>query len=122
MSNRNALSIIDGALVVVPRGMDRVWGFRRRIVVPLARIVNVEVEHRPHRVPTGWRGPGLDVFVKKSGTFHPRGKRHYWNISGTDAALRVDIANGTPFDRLYLSVAEPEAACRMVSEAVARAR
>lgn len=120
MSDRNTLSVVEGALVVVPRGLDRIWGFRRRVVVPLERITNVEIERRPLQLSPGWRGPGLDVGIKKSGTFHPRGQRHYWNVSGRGPALRVDIAGGKPFDRLYLSVADVELACRTVSEATAR--
>ncbi|WP_025133479.1 hypothetical protein [Leucobacter sp. PH1c] len=112
MSARNAVSIERGALVVIPRGMDKIWGFRRRIEVPLERITEVAVEPSPLRVPTGWRGPGLDVGGKLSGTFHPGGERHYWNVSGRGPALTVGIAGGQPFDRLTLSVADAEALCR----------
>ncbi|MBL3686020.1 hypothetical protein D3248_03495 [Leucobacter zeae] len=122
MSDRNALRIADGALIVSPRGMDRVWGFRSRIVVPLPSIAGVRVERHPSRLPTGWRGPGLDAFGKLSGTFHPRGERHYWNYSGRGDALVVDVSGGDPFDRLLLSVADAEASCAWLAEAVGRAR
>lgn len=114
MSDRNALAIVDGALIVVPRGLDRLWGFRRRIVVPLASIADVQVERQPHRVPSGWRGPGLDA-GKKGGTFHPEGERHYWNFSGRGEVLMVEIRGGRPFHRLYLSVADAEAARKMLA-------
>lgn len=118
VTDRNALSIVDGALVVVPRGLDRVWGLRKRIVVPLGRITAVEVERRPHYVPMGWRGPGLDAFGKLTGTFHPNGERHYWNFSGSGVVLMVAIEGGAPFDRLYLSVADAEASCGMIQAAL----
>ncbi|KAM9862977.1 hypothetical protein ACI1US_01115 [Leucobacter sp. BZR 635] len=117
MSDRNTVSIEDDALVVTPRGLDKIWGFRRRITVLLSAISGVEIEHRPHYVPMGWRGPGLDGFGKLVGTFHPSGERHYWNFSGKGSVLMVDIDGGKPFDRLYLSVADVEDACRMVREA-----
>ncbi|MBL3698804.1 hypothetical protein D3228_03945 [Leucobacter luti] len=108
----------DGAFVVIPRGMDRVWGFRKRITVPLDRIAEVGVEPHPQRVPTGWRGPGLDAFGKLSGTFHPSGERNYLNVSGAGPALMIRIDGGDPFDRLYLSVADADASCRLVCDAV----
>ncbi|WP_440311909.1 hypothetical protein [Leucobacter chromiireducens] len=122
MGNRNAVTIEDGVLVVIPRGIDKVWGFRRRIEVPLTRITEVAVEPAPLRVPTGWRGPGLDVGGKLSGTFHPKGERHYWNYSWGGPALTVAIAGGDPFDRLYLSVGDAEALCQELRAAVEAAR
>jgi hypothetical protein len=37
--------------------------------------------------PKGWRGPGLGLPGEKSGTFHARGKKQFWNMSGYDRAL-----------------------------------
>ncbi len=119
MASRNDVDIIGDELVIVPRGLDKFWGFRRRIVVRLADIAGVEVEEHPHRVATGWRGPGLDTGTKLSGTFHPPGERTYWNVSGPGAALVVHIRGGSPFDRLYLSVANAEAARSMIRDVIA---
>ena len=119
VTGRNDLGLDGDALVVVPRGMDKFWGFRRRIIVPLARISDVAVERNPHRVPMGWRGPGLDSMGKLVGTFHPEKQRHYWNFSGRGNVLTVGIAGGEPFHRLYLSVDDAEAARVLVSEALA---
>lgn len=118
MTDRNTLSIVDEALVVIPRGMDRVWGFQKRIDVPLASIVDIQVEPTPLKVHTGLRYPGLDAYWKRSGTFHPKGERHYWNYSAPGDALMIKIAGGKPFHRLYLSVTNAEASRQMLTEAV----
>ena len=118
MSDRNTLSVVEGSLVVIPRGMDKVWGFKKRIVVPLTAIADVQIERSPHRVRSGWRGPGLDAFGKKSGSFHPGSETHYWNFSGRGEVLMVEIVGGRPFHRLYLSVADAEASRAMISEAL----
>ncbi|MGO2140854.1 MAG: hypothetical protein ACTH30_10625 [Leucobacter sp.] len=120
MANRNALTVDGDELVVVPKGLDKFWGFRKRIVVALGDIAAVEVEQRPLRVATGWRGPGLDAGVKRSGSFHPAGELNYWNVSGLGPALLIQVRGGAPFDRLYLSVADIEAARTMIAEAVER--
>ncbi len=105
-------------LTVTPRGMDRVWGFRKQVQAPLGRITNVSIEHDPHRVPTGVRAPGLDFMGKLCGTFHVNGERHYWNYSGTGEALEIELADGQHFRRLYLSVADAEEAQRTLRNAV----
>lgn len=42
---------------------------------------------------------------------------HYWNYSGRDAALMIRTIDGNPFHRLYLSVADADAACRCIRDA-----
>lgn len=118
MSDRNAVRVVGDALVVTPRGLDKVWGFRRRVIVPLARITEVAVEETPHAVKRGLRAPGLDVYWKRSGTFHPDSGRHYWNQAGSGPVLSIEIAGGKPFDRLYLSVPDPASTRDRVEAAV----
>lgn len=114
MSDRNILQVIDGNLIVTPRGLDKMWGFRRQVVVPVQKIDRVEVEQKSHQVRRGLRAPGLDAYWKRCGTFHPDGERHYWNQSGNGAVLVIYISGGAPFHRLYLSVADPADAREMV--------
>jgi len=118
MVARNALEIEDGMLLVVPRGFDKIWGFRGHIAVPLSSIVAVAVESVPFRIAPGWRGPGLDVFGRLVGTFHPAGERHYWNYSGTGAALSIRVDETQKFRQLFLSVDDAESARQMLSEAI----
>ena len=120
--SRNTLTIDGDDLVIVPRGLDKLWGFRRRIVVPLSRIVEVRVEERPHHVPKGWRGPGLDTGWKLSGTFHPHGERHYWNFSGIGPALNIKLDGSGRFSQLYLSVGDAEQTHKWLAGAAAAHR
>ncbi|MCI0157654.1 hypothetical protein KNO15_13215 [Leifsonia shinshuensis] len=108
MSDRNELRVTADSLIVRPRGWDRLWCCRREVVVPLTSITDVRIEHAPSRIPTGWRGPGLDFMGKLSGTFHPNGERHFWNYSGSGDALGVAIDQGQHFQQLYLSVGDAE--------------
>lgn len=118
MPSRNTVSIDGDNVVIVPRGLDKVWGFRRRITVARNNIDEVSVEQRPLRVRTGWRGPGLAALGKLVGTFHPRGERTYWNYSGRGPALVIHTKNRKPFDRLYLSVSDPDALRSQLNTAV----
>ena len=118
MGARNTLAIDRNDLTVIPRGLDRLWGFRRRIVIPLSSIVKVHVEERPHHVPRRWRGPGLDTGWKLSGTSHPHGERHYWNFSGTGPALNIKLDGSGHFSQLYLSVGDAAQTREWLAEAV----
>lgn len=104
MANRNTLRIESGDLVIQPRGLDRIWGFRKEVALPLASIASVSVEKRPHKVRRGLRYPGTDAYWKISGTFHPNGERHYWNYAGTKEALTIRLDGSQHFNQLYLSV------------------
>lgn len=119
MADRNQVRIEGDQLVVLPRGLDRLWGFRSRIVVPLASIEEVRVEPNPFKIATGWRGPGLDVGNKLVGSFHPRGETNYWNCSGSGGALNIRLDGTQKFNQLYLSVADAQATGQIVSEAIA---
>lgn len=118
LTNRNALRIENGVLTVTPRGLDRLWAFRKHVTVPLTSITDVRIEHKPHRIPTGWRGPGLDAMGKLCGTFHPNGERHFWNYSGTGSVLSVVLADDQHFQQLHLSVEDAEISKSMLWEAV----
>jgi len=118
VSDRNRLRITPGALTVVPRGLDRLWGFRRLITVPLGSIRDVSVEYSPLRVPQGWRGPGLGLFLKSVGTFHPDGERHYWNYAAPGEALSIRLDGTQHFHQLHLSVADAEASRRWILDAL----
>ncbi|MBO1741269.1 hypothetical protein [Leifsonia sp. TF02-11] len=118
MSDRNDLQVTADSLIVRPRGWDRLWCCRREVVVPLRSITSVSVERTPSRIPTGWRGPGLDFMGRLSGTFHPNGERHFWNYSGSGEALGIAIAEGQHFQQLYLSVHDAEQTKRHLQEAL----
>lgn len=119
MKNRNTLRIEGGNLVVVPRGLDKLWGLRKQLVVPLSSISEVRIERAPFGVPTGRRGPGLDGFGKQTGTFHPGSERHYWNYAHPGEALNIRLDGSQYFHQLFLSVSDAEAAQQLVTEAVA---
>lgn len=117
MPARNSLRIENGNLVIVPKGLNKVWGFRRKLTVPLSSVTNVSVETAPYQIAPGWRGPGLDISGKLVGTFHPKGERHYWNYSGTGAALSIRLDEAQHFRQFYLSVDDAEASRQLILQA-----
>lgn len=121
MADRNALEISANTLIISPRGLDRIWGVRKRIEIPLTSIANVSVESNAHRIPTGWRGPGLGLPWKLSGTFHPNRERHYWNFSsafGSPEVLSIRLDGTQHFHQIHLSVSDPAKWCQRINAAL----
>lgn len=109
MANRTTIKISGDDVLVLPKGMDRVWSCRKRVTFPVRSVRGVRIERSPFSVATGWRGPGLDFMGKMCGTFHPNGQRHFWNYGGSGDALEITLDDGQEFQKLYLSVSDPVA-------------
>lgn len=106
MSN-NRVIMTDGHLVVEPEGLSKLWSFTRRLSVPLAHVRGATFDPGMRAEPKGWRGPGLRIPGKLSGTFHADGKRQFWNVSGYDKAIVITLDPAERFERLVLTVDDP---------------
>lgn len=120
MKNRNLLKFEDGRLLVRPRGLDRIWCFRREVSAQLLDILEVEV--RPKReVKRGIRTLGTDIGFKICGTFQSDGVVNFWNYRSPAPVLQIRLAPGHSFTNLYLSVGDPGLMKKSILEARAAA-
>jgi hypothetical protein len=108
-----------GMVVVEPRGLDRLWGFVRRIEVPVSQVRGATHDPGAAQEYKGVRAPGLGLPGRKwVGTWRKDGERHYWNVTGGRDVVVVEVS--TPrFSRLYLSVEEPRTVVDAINAAVA---
>ncbi|WP_326553342.1 hypothetical protein [Micromonospora sp. NBC_01813] len=104
---RNRVYVADDHLVVEPVGLDKVWSFTRRLRIPLSQVEGAFFDPSVKDEPKGWRGPGLHLPGKLSGTFHSGRKRQFWNVSGYDRAIVVTLHPTERFNRLVLTVDNP---------------
>ena len=65
--------------------------------------------------PKGWRGPGLRVGQKLSGTFHADGERQFWNVNGYENAVVIELRD-EDYTRLIISVDEPVESAARINE------
>lgn len=105
--NTNRVTITPETLVVEPTGWNRMWSFTRRLEIPLAHVRGATFDPGMKEEPKGWRGPGLGLPGKLSGTFHADGKRQFWNISGYERAVVITLDPSERFERLVLTVDDP---------------
>ncbi|GLU50301.1 hypothetical protein [Nocardiopsis ansamitocini] len=105
--SRNRVTVTDGHLVVEPLGLDKAWSFTRRLQIPLAHVRGASFDPDVMHEPKGVRAPGLHLPGKLSGTFHAKGKKNFWNVSGDGPAIVVGLDSTERFDRLILTVDDP---------------
>lgn len=116
---RNKVEIQDGELIVTPRGLDKIWSFKREIRVPLALVRGATFDPDVVRDPKGFRSPGLNTLGKKvSATYRKDRERHYWNVTGASDVVVVELDSTFKYSRLILSVDDPVGLERRINEAV----
>jgi hypothetical protein len=102
---RNDVTIVGDRLVVEPRGIDKLWGLRRRIEVPLAQVRGATYDPGAFYEGKGLRAPGLALPNRKwVGTFFRDRQRTYWNVVRGGQTVVIELDPAAPFARLYLSV------------------
>jgi hypothetical protein len=114
----NHVSIENGHLVVEPVGMDKLWGLRRRIDVPLDQVRGATYDPGATYTGKGLRAPGLALpGVKWTGTFYRDGDKSYWNVRAGGQTIVIELA-GAKFARLYLTVGDAHTTVDRINAAV----
>lgn len=106
---------VEGERVAIEvQGLHKLWALKRRIEVPRSAVRSVR------RAPAdavrgwwkGWRIPGTHLpGVIVAGTFYRDGERHFWDVRHADHAVEIEL-DGQAYDRLFVEVADPDAALR----------
>ncbi len=111
---------VDGDNVVFEiEGWDKLWSLRSRLQIPLAHIMGAHVDPEP---AMGWfsgikvAGAGIpNVF--KAGIFYQEGQIVFWDVHHPEQTIVVDLEH-EHFGKLVLEVADPQAAVKLVREAI----
>lgn len=113
----NIVTLTDDALVIEPRGLDKVWSFTKSLSIPWSHVRGATHDPGMKNEPKGWRGPGLRSGAKLSGTFHADGERQFWNVNGYENAVVIELVD-EHFSRIVVSLEDPS---RQAAEITARA-
>jgi hypothetical protein len=113
------LSIAEDKLVLHVRGADKLWAFKSSLEIPLVHIVRVRADAE---IARGWyhgiRLPGTNVpGVITAGTFYQDGKRVFWDVHHPEKTIVIDL-HDERFNELVIEVADPEAAVRLIQNAL----
>ncbi|ROS71864.1 hypothetical protein EDF24_3722 [Curtobacterium sp. PhB130] len=113
----NIVTLTDDALVIEPRGLDKVWSFTKSLSIPWGHVRGATHDSGMKTEPKGWRGPGLRAGSKLSGTFHADGERQFWNVNGFENTVVIELSD-EHFSRIVVSADDPS---RQAAEITARA-
>lgn len=102
------------------QGLHQLWGFTRRIHVPLAHVRGATADPGVMREPRGLRAPGLHIpGLATVGTFHRDGQRHFWDVRRGHRAIVVELTDER-YDRLVLEVDDTRSVVDAINEATAQ--
>lgn len=100
------VDMADDALVVRPRGLNRLWAMKGEVRVPLAQVSEVRTGVARRSVPSGWRVPGTYVpGLIQAGTYRSKGERSFWLVGRASHVTVVEFAGGR-FDRIVLELSD----------------
>lgn len=114
----NAVDVIDGRLVVEPKGLDKLWSFTRRLEIPLTHVRGATSDPGASDEPKGLRAPGLGLPGKIAGTFHRDGVKTLYNITGKANTVVIELVD-EEYQRLVLTVDNPRDVVLLVNESAA---
>ena len=101
------VTLAPDELAIEPAGLDKLWSFTSRLVIPLDHVRGATHDPGMKRAPKGWRGPGLRLGDKLSGTFHADGDDSFHSPEeAMQEAVHVgrSIIDGTHPDLSVLSL------------------
>ncbi len=102
----NDLQIDNGQLIAEPRGMNKLWGFHKKLEYPLSHVIGATYDPQVHNEPKGFRSPGLAMLGRWVGTFRKDGEKHFWCVKKGTSSIVISLTD-EKFSRLFLTVDEP---------------
>ena len=102
----NDVHIDNGMLIVEPRGINKLWGFQKKLEYPLSHVIGATHDPQVHNEPKGFRGPGLATPGRWVGTFRKDGEKHYWCVKKGTKSIVISLRDER-YSRLFLTVDHP---------------
>lgn len=114
----NSVTIVDGELLIKPRGLDKLWGFRRELRVPLTHVRSASADPAVGANPPHLRLLGLTLPGKNVGTFFQDGQHVYWNVSNSKHNVVINLVH-EGFAQAVLTVKGPQVIADRINHAIA---
>ena len=113
------LAVREGKLTMRVQGADKLWAFKSSLEIPLIHIAGVRADRD---IARGWwhgvRVPGTNVpGVITAGTFYQDGKRVFWDVHNPVNTVVIALRDER-YDELVVEVANPQAALKMIQDAL----
>lgn len=113
------VNVTDGKLVIRVEGLDKLWALKSSLEIPLEHVAGVRAD--PEAARGWWHGikmPGTSIpGVITAGTFIQRDGMVFWDVHDPENTVVISLRDER-YKQLVVEVADPEAAVRLVSQAI----
>jgi hypothetical protein len=113
----NKVAIVGRTLEIEPQGLDKVWSFKGKMVVPIEHVLGASEDPGILDDAKGIRAPGLHVPGKWAGTFILDGEKTFWNVARPECPVVIQL-EGEQYDRLVLGVEHPHDLVDQINTAI----
>lgn len=110
------VTITPAELIVEPLGINKFWGFRAVIRVPLAHVVSAKAGTTDWHRAKGLRAPGLGWYNRWVGQYRKDGVWTYW-CAQTGPTLEIELRD-EKYGALILSVSNPKELAAEITNAI----
>jgi hypothetical protein len=117
------ITIVGEKAVFEVEGWHKLWSLRSRLEIPLAHVKGVHADPAP---AMGWFD-GLKLagaaipHVFRAGVFYQKGNFVFWDVLNPKKTIVIDLED-EHFTKLIVEVADPEAAVRLLGDAISTRR
>lgn len=115
----NKVAIVGRTLEVEPQGLDKMWSFTGKLVVPLEHVLGASEDPGILDDAKGLRAPGLHVPGKWAGTYLEHGETTFWNVTRPESPIVIQLKD-EHYDRLVLGVEHPRELVDRINAAITK--
>ena len=104
------VNVSDDALIIRPRGLNRLWALKSELRVALSDVSEVHADVARQSVTSGFRMPGTYFpGLIQAGTYRRGGEKSFWLVGRTSKVTVIECSGGR-FDRIVLQLRDETAA------------
>ena len=113
------IKVVGDKAVFEVEGWDKLWSLRSRLEIPLKHIRGVHADPKP---AMGWfdgikLGGTAIPHIFRAGTFYQQGDFVFWDVRNPDKTIVIELEH-EHFAKLIIEVDEPQAAVRLLKNAI----
>jgi hypothetical protein len=107
------VDITSNEVIIRPRGLHRLWAFKREVRIPRAQLKRVETGVTPDAramLSRSIRMPGTSVpSLITAGSYRSKGQWAFWDVVGKGEKAVTLSTEGHRYTQLIVDVGEPKA-------------
>jgi hypothetical protein len=115
------VEVFETQVTVRPKGLNKVWAFRRALFIPMSTIRSARVVSGMRHLSKGWRFPGTAIpGLVLAGTYVKSGERSFYALRDGRDILLLEL-EGHTYRRIGVQTSDPFAVADRIATLLASA-